>query len=128
MLRSGHLPEPVEIVPIKRIGDNQLVTQLSMEPIERLGLVKWTFGLRTLSMIEDTLANIAANGKEVPSWTISLWTIRLLTSCSRRETRWASFSWNRGHGATFEEAHPDCFEDLVAVLALYRPGPWAVAW
>lgn len=119
-------PEPlVEIVPIKRIGDNQLVTQFSMEPIERLGLVKMDFlGLRTLSMIEDTLANIAANGKEVPSLDdLPLDDTATYELLQEGDTMGVFQLESSGMVQLLKKLHPDCFEDLVAVLALYRPGP-----
>ncbi|WP_273001923.1 DNA polymerase III subunit alpha, partial [Acetomicrobium hydrogeniformans] len=64
-------PEPlVNIVPLKAINGTQIVTQYPMEPLEKLGLVKMDFlGLRTLSMIEETLKNIAKNGKKIPDLT-----------------------------------------------------------
>ncbi|MBC7121556.1 MAG: DNA polymerase III subunit alpha, partial [Candidatus Methanosuratus sp.] len=116
-------PEPlVEIVPIKRIGDNQLVTQFSMEPIERLGLVKMDFlGLRTLSMIEDTLANIAANGKEVPSLdNLPLDDAATYELLQEGDTMGVFQLESSGMVQLLKKLHPDCFEDLVAVLALYR--------
>lgn len=59
-------PRPtVEMVPVTRIGESQIVTQFSMEPVERLGLVKMDFlGLTTLSILEGALDNIKASGYE----------------------------------------------------------------
>ncbi|MFA7621943.1 MAG: DNA polymerase III subunit alpha, partial [Aminobacteriaceae bacterium] len=61
-------PVPVtDMVPVRRIGQDQVVTQYPMEPLEKLGLVKMDFlGLRTLSIIEEALSNIALLGKPVP--------------------------------------------------------------
>ncbi len=48
-------PKPIiEMVPVRKFGDSQIVTQYSMDPIEKLGLVKMDFlGLRTLTVISD---------------------------------------------------------------------------
>ena len=58
-------PKPIaEMVPVKKFGENQIATQYSMEPVEKLGLVKMDFlGLRTLSVLEGALTNIEGNGK-----------------------------------------------------------------
>ncbi len=66
-------PMPVtDLVPVRKIGDGQIVTQYPMEPIEKLGLVKMDFlGLRTLSVIEEALQNISLSGKPVPVWSTS---------------------------------------------------------
>ncbi len=53
------------MVPVRKFGESQIVTQYSMDPVEKLGLVKMDFlGLRTLSVIEGALENIKSNGKE----------------------------------------------------------------
>jgi DNA polymerase-3 subunit alpha len=114
-----------DIVPVRRIGNDQVVTQFAMEPVEKLGLVKMDFlGLRTLSLIEDTLANIASNGKTVPDVNRlpldDAATFRLLQTA---DTMGIFQLESGGMRQLLKRLKPDTFEDIIAVLALYRPGP-----
>lgn len=129
-------PVPVtDLVPIRRIkpadtgGDvldiSQTVTQFTMEPIEKLGLVKMDFlGLSTLSIIEEALENIRLNGKAVPDMnTVSMGdpaTYRLLQEA---DTLGIFQLESGGMRRLLLDLKVDCFEDLIAVLAMYRPGP-----
>ncbi len=115
----------VELVPLRKIGQDQVVTQFSMEPLEKLGLLKMDFlGLRTLSMIEETLTNIKRNNKPLPDLSsIPLddpATYELLQS---GDTTGVFQLESPGMRDLLRRLKPDCFEDLIAVLALYRPGP-----
>ena len=119
-------PEPItEVVPIRRIGEDQIVTQYAMEPVEKLGLVKMDFlGLRTLSMIEEALGNIEKSGREVPDIyslpPVDPGTFEMLC---RADTLGVFQLESSGMRQLLKQLRPDCFEDLIAVLALYRPGP-----
>lgn len=114
-----------EMVPIRKIGENQVVTQYSMEPIEHLGLVKMDFlGLRTLSVIEEALANIEASGKPAPDLEkIPLDDPETYSLLQRADTLGVFQLESAGMRNLLRRLAPDCFEDLVAALALYRPGP-----
>ena len=119
-------PEPItEIVPVRKIGENQIVTQYAMEPIEKLGLVKMDFlGLRTLSMIEEALENIAGGGKEIPDmYSLPLKDPETFEMLCRADTLGVFQLESSGMRQLLRQLKPDCFEDLIAVLALYRPGP-----
>ncbi len=126
--RAGVVIAPTaitDIVPVRRIGNDQVVTQFAMEPVEKLGLVKMDFlGLRTLSLIEDTLANIASNGKTVPDVNRlpldDAATFRLLQTA---DTMGIFQLESGGMRQLLKRLKPDTFEDIIAVLALYRPGP-----
>ncbi|MDR2175708.1 MAG: DNA polymerase III subunit alpha [Synergistaceae bacterium] len=135
-------PVPVtDLVPIRRIrgaGDSadandradtldisQTVTQYTMEPIEKLGLVKMDFlGLSTLSIIEEALENIRRNGRPVPDMSAIPMddpaTYQLLQNA---DTLGVFQLESGGLRRLLLDLRVDCFEDLVAVLALYRPGP-----
>ncbi|MDR2180942.1 MAG: DNA polymerase III subunit alpha [Synergistaceae bacterium] len=137
-------PVPVtDLVPIRRIkgtdagtsasgaaGMNvldisQTVTQFTMEPIEKLGLVKMDFlGLSTLSIIEDALANIHVNGKSVPDMSVVPMddpaTYQMLQN---GDTLGVFQLESAGMRRLLQDLKVDCFEDLIAVLAMYRPGP-----
>ncbi|MDO9509455.1 MAG: DNA polymerase III subunit alpha [Thermovirgaceae bacterium] len=119
-------PEPItEIVPIRRIGEDQIVTQYAMDPLEKLGLVKMDFlGLRTLSMIEETIGNIVKSGKQPPDMyslpPVDQTTFEMLC---RADTLGVFQLESSGMRQLLKQLRPDCFEDIIAVLALYRPGP-----
>ncbi|MDR2137082.1 MAG: DNA polymerase III subunit alpha, partial [Synergistaceae bacterium] len=104
---------------------SQTVTQYTMEPIEKLGLVKMDFlGLSTLSIIEEALENIRLNDKPVPDMSaISMEdpaTYRLLQEA---DTLGVFQLESGGLRRLLQDLKVDRFEDLIAVLALYRPGP-----
>ena len=119
-------PCPItDIVPVRRIADNQVVTQFAMEPVEKLGLVKMDFlGLRTLSLIEDALNNIKGGDREVPDLNAipmdDAATFRLL---QEGDTLGVFQLESEGMRRLLKRMRPDAFGDVVAVLALYRPGP-----
>ncbi len=124
-------PEPItDIVPVKRLGEGetgQVVTQFTMEPVEKLGLVKMDFlGLSTLSIIEEALENIRNNGKEIPDLNRindemnDTATFKLLQEA---DTIGVFQLESDGIRAMLRKLRIDRFEDLVAALAMYRPGP-----
>ncbi|MBQ7169483.1 MAG: DNA polymerase III subunit alpha [Synergistaceae bacterium] len=124
-------PVPVtDIVPVKRLGEGdtgQVVTQFTMGEVEELGLVKMDFlGLSTLSIIEEALANIRNNGKTVPDMAKvndelnDADTFRLIADA---DTMGVFQLESDGIRAMLRKLRADCFEDLIAALAMYRPGP-----
>ncbi len=114
-----------DLLPVRRIGNNQIVTQYSMEPIEKLGLVKMDFlGLRTLSVIEEALENIAMNGHDVPDMKkIPLDDGKTYELLQKADTLGVFQLESSGMRRLLKQIRPDCFDDLIAVLAMYRPGP-----
>ncbi len=110
-------------------GGNNLVTQFDKYDVEAIGLVKFDFlGLRTLTIIHWAVQTIneqlKAQGK--PSLDISLIptddtaTFDLLKSC---QTTAVFQLESRGMKDLIKRLVPDCFEEIVALVALYRPGP-----
>lgn len=125
---AGVVISPVKVtdlVPVRKIGDDQVVTQFGMEAIEKLGLVKMDFlGLRTLSMLEDTLENIRLNGKEIPDINaLPLEDPSTFALLQAGDTLGVFQLESPGMRQLLKKILPDSFEDLVAILALYRPGP-----
>ncbi len=119
-------PKPiVDMVPVRKFGENQIVTQYSMEPVEKLGLVKMDFlGLKTLSVIEGALENIRANGKGIIDLDeIPIDDPKTFEMLQRGETLGVFQLESGGMTALVVRMKPDCFEDLIALVALYRPGP-----
>jgi hypothetical protein len=113
------------MVPVRKFGESQIVTQYSMEPVEKLGLVKMDFlGLRTLSVIEGALENIKANGKgEIDLDEIPMDDQKTYEMLQRGDTLGVFQLESSGMTALVVRMKPDCFEDLIALVALYRPGP-----
>ncbi len=127
-------PDPItDIVPVKRLATDkgedtgQVVTQFTMEGVEKLGLVKMDFlGLSTLSIIDEAMQNISINGKTPPDLDAvnealdDQKTFRLLKTA---DTIGVFQLESDGIRAMLRKLEIDCFEDLVAALAMYRPGP-----
>jgi DNA polymerase III subunit alpha len=116
----------IEHVPIlRREQDGAIITQFDYPTCETLGLLKMDFlGLRNLTVIDDALANIVTNGGE----TVDLTTLPLDDKAAyellARGDTLGVFQLDGGPmRALLRLMRPDNFEDISAVLALYRPGP-----
>ena len=87
--------------------------------VEALGLLKMDFlGLRNLDVIEGGRL-IGGGSTSRPCHS----TTRRRTRCSRAARRWASSSSSRGMREALRQVRPTEFDDLIALVALYRPGP-----
>jgi DNA polymerase-3 subunit alpha len=112
--------------PLQRRGaDEEIVTQYDMEAVQSIGLLKMDFlGLRTLTVVSETLENIRrTRGVKVDIDRIPLDDPRTFQLLQRGDTVGVFQLESPGMRALLQDLHPDTFEDLVAVLALYRPGP-----
>jgi DNA polymerase-3 subunit alpha len=119
--------EPLlEVVPImRREADGAIITQFDMGACETLGLLKMDFlGLRNLTVLDDCLANITANrGETIVLETLGLDDTKTYELLARGDTL-GVFQLDGGPMRSLLRAmKPDSFEDIAAVLALYRPGP-----
>jgi DNA polymerase-3 subunit alpha len=119
--------EPLlDVIPIwRRDQDGAIITQFDMGVCETLGLLKMDFlGLRNLSVLDDCLRNIASNrGETIVLETLEL-TDRLTYDLLSRGDTLGVFQLDGGPmRALLRSMAPDNFEDISAVLALYRPGP-----
>ncbi|MGH7771937.1 MAG: DNA polymerase III subunit alpha, partial [Candidatus Binatia bacterium] len=115
----------VDHVPLYLDKDGGIVTQFDMESVEKIGLIKFDFlGLKTLTLIHDCLKLIqASRGSEIDLNSLPLddkQTYRLL--CSGNTTGIFQLE-SAGIREMTVKIRPNCFEDLVAILALFRPGP-----
>jgi DNA polymerase-3 subunit alpha len=119
--------EPLtDIVPLQRIkNENSVMVQHPMSDVEALGLLKVDFlGLRNLDVIEETLENIRqTRDEEVDITNISLEDEKTLKLFSRGDTFGVFQFESGGMQRMLQEVQPDRFDDLVALNALYRPGP-----
>ena len=116
----------IDIVPImKREQDGQIVTQFDYPACESLGLIKMDFlGLRNLTIINDALDNIRANrGEELVLEDLALDDRPAYDLLSRGDTL-GVFQLDGGPmRSLLRLMKPDTFEDISALIALYRPGP-----
>ena len=112
-------------MPLFRTGDEQITTGFSMGILEKIGLLKVDFlGLRTLTVIDETLKLIKkTRGIEVDIKKMSLddpGAYKLLASA---QTIGVFQLESSGMRDLLKKLEPGRFEDLIALLALYRPGP-----
>ncbi len=119
--------EPLlDVIPImRREQDGAIITQFDMGACETLGLLKMDFlGLRNLTVLDDCLANIEANrGESIVLETLGLDDRKAYELLARGDTL-GVFQLDGGPmRSLLRSMKPDNFEDISAVLALYRPGP-----
>ncbi|WJL97372.1 DNA polymerase III subunit alpha [Microbacterium sp. ET2] len=119
--------EPLlDIIPImRREQDGQIVTQFDYPSCETLGLIKMDFlGLRNLTIISDALDNIRMNrGEELDLEHLALDDAAAYELLTRGDTL-GVFQLDGGPmRSLLRLLKPDNFEDVSAVIALYRPGP-----
>ena len=116
----------IDIIPImRRPLDGAIITQFDYPTCERLGLIKMDFlGLRNLTILDDALANIVANGKEaIEVETLPLDDPATYELLGRGDTLGVFQLDGGGMRTLLRQMRPDNFEDISAVGALYRPGP-----
>lgn len=116
---------PVSTAEDKETGETMLVTQYEGSVIEETGLIKMDFlGLKTLSIIKEALENIKqTTGEEVDISTISLEDPKTYELYSLGKTTGTFQFESAGMQKYLKELQPSKFEDLIAMNALYRPGP-----
>ena len=120
--------EPLmDVIPImKREDDGAIITQFDQPPCESLGLLKMDFlGLRNLTVIQDALVNIQNNrGITVEPELLDLDSDPATYELLSRGDTLGVFQLDGGPmRALLRQLKPTNFEDISAVIALYRPGP-----
>jgi DNA polymerase III subunit alpha len=120
--------EPLDnIVPLQHPtqNENAIVTQYDMSSIESLGLLKMDFlGLKNLTIIEDTLAKIYAIRKEKMDITkLPLDDKKTYSLLAKGQTVGVFQLESGGMQRYLKQLKPSEFEDIIAMVALYRPGP-----
>ncbi|MDL2306790.1 DNA polymerase III subunit alpha [Desulfovibrio sp. OttesenSCG-928-C06] len=115
----------VEYLPLYRGKRQEVVTQFDKNIVEEVGLVKFDFlGLKTMTLIQDTLDLIAAQGRPVPDLdTLPLDDVAVYKLYAAGDTDGIFQVESSGMRAYLRQLKPTVFEDIIAMLALYRPGP-----
>ena len=118
------------IVPLQHPtqDDKAIVTQYEMKSIEDLGLLKMDFlGLKNLTIIEDTLARIyKVQGKKIDIENIPLDDKATYKLLQKGETIGVFQLESEGMRRYLKQLKPTGLEDIIAMVALYRPGPMAL--
>jgi DNA polymerase-3 subunit alpha len=115
----------VEVAPLMKMDEDEVVVQYDMKASEAVGLIKFDFlGLKTLTIINNTLKLIKEEeGEEIDLNSIPLDDPKVFELLSSGETDGVFQLESEGMKDLLRRLKPTDFNDLIAVLALYRPGP-----
>jgi DNA polymerase III subunit alpha len=119
-------PRPlIELVPLHKTKNAEIVTAFDMVAIEKLGLLKMDFlGLTTLTILDDTQKLIAQKGIELKLEDIPLEDHETYEKVFHRGLTSGVFQFeSSGMRDVLRRYQPNSIEDLTALNALYRPGP-----
>lgn len=113
------------VIPIKQAYDDVPLTQFPMEDLEEIGLLKMDFlGLRNLTLIEEILRYVEkSKGKKISLDKIPFNDKKTFQLLSKGDTTGVFQLESPGMRRVLANLKPTEFEDIVAVNALYRPGP-----
>ena len=117
--------EPVyERVPLQ-LNDDVITTQYAMGNLEKLGVLKMDFlGLRTLTVIRDAIANVEkTHGIHIDIDNIDYNIPEVYKMIADGDTTGVFQLESRGMTSFMKELSPESMEDIIAGIALYRPGP-----
>ncbi|MEM8630957.1 MAG: DNA polymerase III subunit alpha [Pseudomonadota bacterium] len=114
-----------ELVPLYRDPKSEMpATQFNMKWVEQAGLVKFDFlGLKTLTVIQNALDILAGQGREVDIDRIPLDDEKTYKLYSDARTVAVFQVESSGMMDALKRMKPTCIEDIIALVALYRPGP-----
>ena len=114
-----------EHVPLHRTGDGVVMTQFGMDTLKEIGLLKMDFlGLRTLTVIDQACRMIELSaGQRLDIDTIPLDDRDVYTMLQHGDTLGVFQLESSGMRDLVREVKANCIEDIIACVALYRPGP-----
>ncbi|MCO6390446.1 DNA polymerase III subunit alpha [Aliihoeflea aestuarii] len=114
-----------QLVPMYRDPRSDMpVTQFNMKWVEQAGLVKFDFlGLKTLTVLQRAVDLIKRRGVDIDLSNIPLYDPETYAMLSRGETVGVFQVESAGMRKALVGMKPDCIEDIIALVALYRPGP-----
>ncbi|QIT35787.1 DNA polymerase III subunit alpha [Wolbachia endosymbiont of Brugia pahangi] len=100
------------------------ITQYSMKYVEKAGLIKFDFlGLGTLTLIDHVCRLINQNGKKIDIASVSLNDRKTYEMLSNGDSIGVFQLESSGMREALIKLKPDCIEDIIALISLYRPGP-----
>jgi DNA polymerase-3 subunit alpha len=116
-----------ELVPLYRDPKSDIpATQFNMKWVEQAGLVKFDFlGLKTLTVLERAVELLKRRNIEIDLLSIPLDDAKSYDLMARGETVGVFQVEGQGMRRALTDMRPDRFEDIIALVALYRPGPMA---
>ncbi|HZE45922.1 MAG TPA: DNA polymerase III subunit alpha, partial [Xanthobacteraceae bacterium] len=116
-----------ELVPLYRDPKSDMpVTQFNMKWVEQAGLVKFDFlGLKTLTVLETAVRLVKQRGIDIDLAAIPLDDKKTFDQLARAEAVGIFQLESQGMRRALLDMRPDRFEDIIALVALYRPGPMA---
>src|SRR5262245_7952688 len=116
-----------ELVPLYRDPKSDMpVTQFNLKWVEQAGLVKFDFlGLKTLTVLDVAVKLVARRGIAIGLLQIPLDDAKSYELLARGETCGVFQVEGQGMRRALIDMRPDRFEDIIALVALYRPGPMA---
>jgi DNA polymerase III subunit alpha len=124
---AGVVITPEELtnyVPLYVTKDNDVTTQFDMKSLEKVGLLKMDFlGLRTLTVIQKTLDSLKTKGIQIDLDNIPMDDPRVYEFFANGKTIGIFQFESSGMQEYLKKLQPTCIEDLIAMNALYRPGP-----
>lgn len=108
-------------IPLYQSSDGEIVSQFEMKGVEKLGLLKFDFlGLRNLTVIQECIQLI---GKPIPLLEIDYSDSKVMGELSTGDTIGVFQLESSGMRDVIRRLKPSVFEDIIAIVALYRPGP-----
>ena len=117
----------VDYLPLYKGQNGETVTQFAMKSVESIGLIKFDFlGLKTLTVIEDAVRLVnqrSQNGERLDIDAVPLDDPAVYELLSRGGTTGVFQLESTGMKELMIQLKPSTFEDIIALVALYRPGP-----
>jgi DNA polymerase-3 subunit alpha len=116
----------IEIIPLTRERkEGMIVVQFEKGPTEEIGLLKMDFlGLKNLTIIQEAIAHVEKNhGVKLDEMAFPLDDAKTFELLCKGNTAGVFQLESPGMRDTLRQVAPDCMEDIIAILALYRPGP-----
>jgi DNA polymerase-3 subunit alpha len=115
----------IEYLPLQKVKDVNIVTQWQGQDVEKAGLLKMDFlGLRNLTILDQTIQLVKrTTGKDIDPYKFPLDDKATYELLCRGETKGIFQLEGGGIRELLQRMRPDNFRDIIATLALYRPGP-----
>ncbi len=114
-----------QYLPLQRTSDGFLMTQFPMKTVEEIGLLKMDFlGLRNLTILQESVQWIEkTTGKKIYLNRLPMDDPKTYELLSAGNSSGVFQLESGGMRSILKDLKPSCFDDIIAVLALYRPGP-----